>query len=148
MPLGRAFVSIQRVGHGTAADDMGLQVLWRVDDNGVYTAEWEVPRDAARGSYRFVVTANHYRLVSSVFTVVPATTLSVVGRTVRYPVPVVNVDLTWRPVLADGATLVEHNGQVARGGARDRYGNCNGAAATTSGQPSGADASADPRVCG
>jgi hypothetical protein len=148
MRLGRAFVSVERVGHGTAADDLGLQVLWRVDDNGVYSVEWEVPRDAPRGSYRFVVTANHYRLVSAPFAVVPATTLSVVGRTVRYPDAVVDVDLTWRPVLADGATLVAHDGTVAPGGARDRYGNCNGAAATTAGTRSGADASADPAVCG
>ncbi|MDP9183422.1 MAG: hypothetical protein M3P04_11680 [Actinomycetota bacterium] len=148
MPLGQAFVSVERVGHGIAANDLGLQILWRVDDNGVYSAQWEVPRDAARGSYRFVVTANHYRLTSSAFTVTPATTLSVVGRTVRYPEPMVNVDLTWRPSLADGARLVATNGNVAAGGARDRYGNCNGAAATTSGTRAGADASADPRVCG
>ena len=148
MPLGRAFVSIERLGHGVAANDLGLQLLWRVDDNGVYSAQWEVPRDAARGRYRFVVTANHYRLASAPFTVTPATTLFVQGRTVRYPVPVVNVDLTWRPVLADGARLVVRNGSVAPGGARDRWGNCNGAAATTSGQPSGSDPKADPRVCG
>ncbi|HUR14672.1 MAG TPA: neutral/alkaline non-lysosomal ceramidase N-terminal domain-containing protein [Mycobacteriales bacterium] len=148
MPLGRAFVSLQRVGRGVVADDLGLQVMWRVDENGVHTAQWEVPRDAPRGRYRFVVTANHYRLVSASFAVVPATTLSVVGRTVRYPDPVVNVDLTWRPALADGGRLVAHGGAVAPGGARDRYGNCNGAAATTSGTRSGADASADPAICG
>jgi hypothetical protein len=50
-------------------------------------------------------------------------------------------------VLADGATLVAKDGQVKPGGARDRYGNCNGTDATTSGMPSGADASADPAVC-
>jgi neutral ceramidase len=148
MPLGRSFVSVERVGHGVAADDLGLQILWRVDDNGVYSAEWEVPRDAPRGRYRFVVTANHYRLISAPFTVTAATTLSVVGHTVRYPDPVVNVDLTWRPVVADGGALVATNGNVAPGGARDRYGNCNGAAATTSGTRAGADASATPSVCG
>ncbi|HUR52079.1 MAG TPA: neutral/alkaline non-lysosomal ceramidase N-terminal domain-containing protein [Mycobacteriales bacterium] len=148
MPLGRAFVSVERVGYGTATDDLGLQVLWRVDDSGVYSAQWEVPRDAARGRYRFVVTGNHYRLASAPFTVTPATTLSVVGRSVRYPQPTVNVDLTWRPLLADGATLAVRNGTVAPGGARDRWGNCNGAAATTAGRPSGADPSANPAVCG
>ncbi|MCU1588011.1 MAG: hypothetical protein JWN31_1504 [Frankiales bacterium] len=148
MPLGKAFVSVERVGHGTATDDLGLQVLWRVDANGVYSTEWEVPRDAVRGSYRFVVTANHYRLVSAPFAVTAATTLSVVGRTVHYPDAVTNVDLTWRPALADGARLVSTNGKVAPGGATDRYGNCNGAAATTSGTRSGADRNADPKVCG
>jgi hypothetical protein len=148
MPLGKAFVSIEWVGHGTATDDLGLQVLWRVDDNGVHTAEWEVPRDAPVGSYRFVVTANHYRLVSQPFGVTPATTLSVQGSKVRYPDAVVNVDLTARPALADGARLTVRDGAVAPGAARDRYGNCNGAAATTDGTRSGADPGADPAVCG
>jgi hypothetical protein len=149
MPLGRAFVSIERLGHGRYADDQGLQILWRVDDDkGHYTAEWEVPRYAPRGAYRFVITANHYRLVSAPFAVVPATTLSVAGHSVRYPQPVVNVDITWRPVTAEGARLVVHGTSVAPGGARDRWGNCNGAAATTTGKPSGADPSANPAVCG
>ncbi|MCW2601155.1 MAG: hypothetical protein JWM02_2984 [Frankiales bacterium] len=148
MRVGQAFVSVERVGHGTAADDLGLQILWRVDDNGVYSAEWEVPRDAPAGSYRFVVTANHYRLDSRPFTVTPATTLSVQGKQVRYPDPVVNVDLTARPPTADGGSLVATAGAVAPGGARDRYGNCNGAQATTSGPRTGADAGADPAVCG
>jgi hypothetical protein len=148
MPLGRAFVSVERMGHGTYADDLGLQILWRVDDNGVYTAEWEVPRDAPTGGYRFVVTGNHYRLVSAPFTVTVSTTLWVVGHEVRYTGATENVDFTWRPVLADGARIVARNGVVAPGGAHDRYGNCNGTQATTDGSPSGADASADPAVCG
>ncbi|MGZ6793955.1 MAG: neutral/alkaline non-lysosomal ceramidase N-terminal domain-containing protein, partial [Mycobacteriales bacterium] len=147
MPLGRAFVSVERLGHGTATDDQGLQVLWRVDDKGAYTAEWEVPRDAPVGRYRFVVTGNHYRLVSQPFQVTVATTLSVQGHAVRYPDPVVNVDLTARPALADGAVLRTSGTTVAPGGASDRYGNCNGAAATTDGTRSGADASASPSVC-
>jgi hypothetical protein len=147
MPLGKPFVSVERLGHGVAADDLGLQILWVVDDKGVYSAEWEVPRDAPAGRYRFVVTANHYRLTSAPFLVTPATTLWVLGTTVHYPAPTVNVDITWWPVLADGATLVAQDGQVKPGGARDRYGNCNGTDATTSGTPSGADASADPAVC-
>jgi neutral ceramidase len=147
MPLGRAFVSVERVGHGVAADDLGLQILWRVDSNGGYSAEWEVPRDAPVGRYRFVVTANHYRLTSVPFAVLPATTLSVQGYEVLYPDAVMNVDLTWRPRLADGARVVEKNGQIPPGGARDRYGNCNGAAAAHTDGRTGADPNADPRVC-
>ena len=147
MPVGRPYVSIERLGHGVAADDFGLQTLWRVDSNGVYSAEWEVPRDAHPGNYRFVITANHYRLTSSPFAVTPATTLSVQGTEVRYPDPVVNVDLTARPQRADGATLVAAGGVVAPGHAYDRYGNCNGAQATTDGTRSGADPKADPGVC-
>ncbi len=148
MPLGRAFVSLERIGHGIATTDQGLQVIWRVDDNGIYSAQWEVPRDAALGAYRFVVTGNHYRLASAPFTVTRATTLSVEGRSIRYPDPVVNSDITYRPRVADGAHLVTKAGAVAPGGAQDRYGNCNGAAATTDGTRAGADPNADPSVCG
>jgi hypothetical protein len=147
MPLGRAFVSVQRVGAGTAADDLGLQLLWKVDGNGANTTWWEVPRDAVPGAYRFVVTGNHYRLVSHAFTVTPATTLSVQGSRVRYPDPVVNEDLTFRPAVADGASLKAVDGAVAPGQARDEYGNCNGGAATTSGPRAGSDLRADPAVC-
>jgi neutral ceramidase len=147
MRLGRSFVSIERLGHGTATDDLGLQIVWRVDDNGVYSAQWEVPRDAVPGSYRFVVSGNHYTLRSSAFAVTPSTALSVVGRTVRYPDAVVNTDLLYRPTLADKATLAVTGSSVRAGGARDAYGNCNGAAASTSGAREGADVTANPKVC-
>jgi hypothetical protein len=146
MRLGKPFVSVERVGHGTYTDDLGLQIVWRVDDNGVYTAEWEVPRDAPTGTYRIHVQANRYALRSSPFHVTAATTLSVAGRSVRYPDAVVNVDLTYRPAVADGGTLPAGT-DVPAGAARDRYGNCNGAATTTTGARGGADASADPAVC-
>jgi neutral ceramidase len=85
-PLDRAFVLVQRsVGGGawqTVDSDLGLNVLWTVDDNGKYSAEWEVPLGAPAGSYRFVVQANRYSWTSSAFAVVPARSLSVsrVGR--------------------------------------------------------------------
>jgi hypothetical protein len=146
MRVGKPFVSVERVGHGTYANDFGLQILWKVDDSGHYTAEWEVPRDAPVGSYRLIVQANHYALRSAAFEVTAATTLSVVGHQVRYPAAVTDVDLTYRPVGADGATIRRAaDGSVPAGGARDRYGNCNGAPAT--GTANGSDAAADPRVC-
>ncbi len=40
---------------------------WSVDDDGRYTAEWLVPEGTAGGTYRFVVTANRYKLVSRGF---------------------------------------------------------------------------------
>lgn len=155
MPLGRAFVRIER-GTRTAsglswaahADDLGLQIVWHVDDSGVYTAEWEVPRDAPVGEYRFVVTANHYRIASPEFRVQPATTLSVQGTTVRYPDAIENVDITYRPAIADGAVIHATGSKVAPGGARDAYGNCNGLAAVTTGARTGASTTADPSVCG
>ena len=146
MRVGKPFVSVERVGHGTYTNDFGLQILWNVDDNGLYTAEWEVPRDAPVGSYRIVVQANHYGLRSAPFQVTASTALSVLGDQVYYPTAVTNVDLTYRPTLADGATITRVGGEVPAGKARDRYGNCNGAAATN-GLRSGADPDADAVVC-
>ncbi len=141
MRVGKPFVSVERGGH-VAVNDFGLQILWKVDDNGRYTAEWEVPRDQPVGSYRFLVQANHYTLRSAPFAVTVATTLSVAGDQVRYPAAVTNVDLTYRPPTADGATIRRVGGTVPVGGATDRYGNCNG------GPDGTADANASPVVCG
>jgi neutral ceramidase len=77
-PLDRAFVRIERRERGgwrQVADDLGLLIVWRVDDQGRYSAQWQVPLDARPGSYRFVVTANRYGLDSSPFRVSPATSL-------------------------------------------------------------------------
>src|SRR5258708_19349548 len=64
------------LGSGASvAEDLGLQIVWRVDDSGSYTAQWEVPLDVATGEYDMVVTANHYTLTSSAFRVVPSTGL-------------------------------------------------------------------------
>ena len=78
-------MSVQRATPGgwrTVDDDLGLRILWRIDDDrpqelgipvldarrrGTYRAWWEPPRDAAAGAYRFVVTARRYRLVSRAF---------------------------------------------------------------------------------
>ena len=156
MPLGRAFVHIERgipSGDGFAwsavTDDLGLQIVWRVDKDGVYTAQWEVPRDEPIGFHRFVVTANHYRIASPEFTVTKATTLSVLGRKVLYPNAIVERDITYRPFIADGGTIrTVHGSVIPPGGAVDAYGNCNGASASTSGPRSGADDSVMASVCG
>ncbi|MEA2403471.1 MAG: neutral ceramidase, partial [Thermoleophilaceae bacterium] len=56
----------------TEDSDLGLQMIWTVDGDGRYTARWELPLGAKPGAHRFVVTANHYRLVSATFGVSPA----------------------------------------------------------------------------
>ena len=116
-PLDTAFVTVRRLVGGRwapVADDLGLQILWRVDSSGNYTAWWQVPLNAPAGSYDFVVTANNYRLMSTAFNVVPSSSLLVtegsnrrgdVTFTLRYRAPVVNADLTWWPALVDGGTL-------------------------------------------
>jgi hypothetical protein len=153
-PLDRAFVTIERhTGRGwRAADsDLGLDILWDVDENGIYRAFWEVPRSAKRGRYRFVVTGNRYGLRSRPFEVVNSTSVRVRpvagGVVLSYKPAVVEQDLTWRPPIHAGRVMfrvanhpyVVHvrGGRVFKtpkgsgsviipaGAARDRYGNRN-----------------------
>ncbi|HEU5454270.1 MAG TPA: neutral/alkaline non-lysosomal ceramidase N-terminal domain-containing protein, partial [Nocardioides sp.] len=131
-PLDRAFVRVERRTDGgwrRVADDLGTTIEWRVEGNeqvplgpgylveaneGRYTAHWEVPLDTTPGRYRFVVTANRYRLASSTFPVTRGAQLSVepvrapAGRaafTLAYPEPVPYADLTWRPQVARGTPV-------------------------------------------
>ena len=71
-PLDKPFVTIQRQGRtrwSRVTDDLGLQIVWTVDEDGRHRMHWEVPRDAAPGRYRVVVTANRYGLRSRPFSV-------------------------------------------------------------------------------
>jgi neutral ceramidase len=120
-PLDRAFVSIQRLQRGrwvTIADDLGVQMLWTVDSSGVYRAIWQVPLDAAAGTYRFLITANHYGLMSARFAVIPSDALTLrqvaaprgrVAVALGYPAPMLaselDTDLTDRPALVDGGIV-------------------------------------------
>ncbi len=116
-PVDSAFVSAQRLRRGRWVEqdsDLGLAMLWRVDDNGRYTVDWEIPRDAPRGTYRLVVTAKRYRLASSSFKVYAATSLRAVpapaadgfaAAAIEYPGAIDNVDLTHRPARASGGTV-------------------------------------------
>jgi neutral ceramidase len=60
----------------TVDTDLGLDMLWTVDKDGLYRADWEVPLSAAPGTYRFVVQANRYSLASSPFQVAPSRALT------------------------------------------------------------------------
>jgi len=70
-PLDRPFVQIQRRGSNgtwqTVDSDLGLAVLWTVDEDGHYVAGWEPPLDQPLGAYRFRITANRYTLPSKPF---------------------------------------------------------------------------------
>jgi neutral ceramidase len=70
-PLDRAFVQIQRRSAGgswqTVDSDLGLAVLWTVNDDGLYRAQWEPPLGQQLGHYRFLITANRYTLASRPF---------------------------------------------------------------------------------
>ncbi|MCW2966253.1 MAG: hypothetical protein JWM71_25 [Solirubrobacteraceae bacterium] len=132
-PLDRAFLTIQRRA-GTrwqsVTTDLGEQMDWSVDANGGYTARWEIPAATPAGDYRFVVTANHYRLVSNPFTVLAARVLKIVrvgtGAPIRvtldYPPPVTDVDITARPTHAYGGrvayTIAGHHYVARRGAGR------------------------------
>jgi neutral ceramidase len=156
-PVGRAFVTVERrvkKRWRLHSDDLGLQIVWRVDDSARYEAHWEVPHTAPAGKYRFVVTGNRYRLESSPFAVRRTDDLAVVRRAgagsvrVRLAYPRHDDDLTWRPAFARGGRVtfsvdgrrkrVRSRGltfslkaprgasvTVPAGGARDRYGNTN-----------------------
>jgi neutral ceramidase len=126
-PLDRAFVSVQRLAGRrwhTVDTDLGLRLLWRVDDDrpklngapryrsgelGTYTASWEPPPSAPAGRYRFVVTARRYRLASRPFRLRPARNLvASVQRagttaTIRLSYPPVRpgLDFTARPPIAE-----------------------------------------------
>jgi hypothetical protein len=139
-PLDRAFVTVERLRGGRwrpAADDLGLHVLWRVDDDraqvvgppsypvgerGTATAEWHPGRAAPTGTYRFVVTARRYRLRSRPFALRPARSLRVTlarrGRAVsvalRYPAAVPDRDLAGRPARAPRGRVTVVAGGRAR----------------------------------
>ncbi|MFL5911180.1 MAG: neutral/alkaline non-lysosomal ceramidase N-terminal domain-containing protein, partial [Gaiellaceae bacterium] len=115
----------------TVDSDLGLNILWTVDKDGLYRAEWEVPLDAPTGSYRFVIQANHYKLTSSTFQVIPSHSLTLTrvpnGVQLHYPPAQqhelvgdppgdVSADLTYRPDTATtgrGAFLVNGNPRTA-----------------------------------
>jgi len=144
MPLGSAFVTVRRLVNGAwtaVTNDLGTQIVWRVDSNGVYTAQWEVPLDAGTGSYDMLVTANHYTLTSAPFAVMPSTRLALSSPQpgqvhVGYPAAVENTDITARPVSVNGGTFdgTAFSGAtiaattVPAGAVLDSFGNCNGTA--------------------
>ena len=67
-PVDRAFVRAERrVGKRwrVVDSDLNLYMLWRVDDQGHYTLEWDPPRTIPRGTYRLHVTATRYELASN-----------------------------------------------------------------------------------
>jgi neutral ceramidase len=172
-PVDRAFVTIQRsvrrrvkrsVHHHvkrsvrfswvSAADDLGMQILWSSDANGNYVAHWEVPLTVPQGQYRFLITAKQYTLASQPFSVGSGAILTpqVSGQTVGlgYPQPYLLNDWTYRPAQAAGGRitfLVNGKRRVVRersasafpipagagvsipaGGARDLFGNTNASA--------------------
>jgi hypothetical protein len=149
MPVGAPFVTVRHLidsGWTRVADDLGLQIVWRVDDAGKYTAQWEVPLDAASGEYDLVVTANHYTVTSAPFTVVPSTGLVLASAQdgqvhVGYPAAAENVDITARPTSVNGGTFRNTSfsgalitaSTVPAGAVQDAYGNCNGSAYGDSG---------------
>ena len=60
----------------TVDSDLGLAVLWTVDEDGLYRARWEPPLDQPLGAYRFRITANRYTLASNPFKLRPSEALT------------------------------------------------------------------------
>jgi hypothetical protein len=94
--------------------DLGLRILWTVDEDGRYEANWEIPFHARRGRYRMVVRAKRYRLVSRTFRVgrnvslrlerAPAPPGRLAVR-LAYPRAVRDRDLTHRPQHVSGGLV-------------------------------------------
>jgi len=116
-PVDRPFIVVQRRSRRRwlrADDDLGLAMLWEVDDQGRHRARWEVPLRAPTGRYRFVVAAKRYRLVSRPFRVRASRALTVrkvpappgrVAVALDYPAARRDVDLTARPASAAGGVV-------------------------------------------
>src|SRR3954447_21169185 len=131
-PVDGAFITAERkVGKRWVAyeSDLGLSFLWRVDDNGRYDAQWEIPLSTPMGTYRLVVTAKRYRVESQPFQIEGAQTPNLVelpapaGRVavaLEYPDAIRDVDTTSRPKRATGGTVVfrvgNRNVKVKRNG--------------------------------
>jgi neutral ceramidase len=116
--LERAFVIVQRRDRRRRwrriTDDLGLEILWTVDDQGNYSAIWDIPRTAPRGTYRLVIRANRYELRSRTFRVLRSEALTLqraparAGRVavrLAFPQAVRDRDLTWRPPYASGGRV-------------------------------------------
>jgi len=126
-PLERAFVRIQRRSGGrwrTVDSDLGLDVLWQVNSNGLYRAEWEAPYDHRLGTYRFRITANHYSLTSRRFRLKPSRAMTVrrvrapagkVAVELHYPKPIVHEDVG-EPPPDSNASLTARPDRVTGGG--------------------------------
>jgi len=129
-PLDRAFISVQRLAGrrrwAAVANDLGFQILWTVDSNGVYRAIWQVPLDASAGRYRLLITANRYKLASHSFAVAPSRALTLhqvrsrpgwVAVRLGYPPAMLaselDTDLTDRPANADGGIVTFRVGRRA-----------------------------------
>jgi neutral ceramidase len=140
-PLDRPFVTVQRRTAGgwrAAATDLGLSILWRVQDarpkvagvprfrageRGSYTAIWEPPVSAPGGRYRFLVTARRYRLASGWFRLAAAVGLRAAIRRsahtatvlLSYPPAAPEDDFTARPRrVRRGVALVRVDGRRVR----------------------------------
>lgn len=153
-PVDSAFVTVQRQsksGWQPVTDDLGMQIVWMVDEDGNHRARWEVPLTADPGQYRFLITAKRYQLTSQPFEartgaiLTPAVSGDVVE--LRYPEASAKDDWTHRPAAAAGGTITflvdgrrvtvrQRAGQqfpipagesvtIPAGSAFDRYGNTN-----------------------
>jgi hypothetical protein len=122
-PLDKPFVVVQRKrrsGWERVTTDLGLEILWSVDDEGRYEAAWEIPRTASAGVYRLRIKARRYQLTSGRFRVRPSREVSVVetaappGRVavkLRYPRARELRDFTYRPRRARGGSVRFRVGQ-------------------------------------
>jgi neutral ceramidase len=114
-PLDMPFVRIERLRKGrwrAVTDDLGLEIEWRVDDQGAYTAQWQVPLSVPVGEYRFVISARRYELASDGFRVAEQKSLRV--RVVSTAAGRATLVLDYPPV-SDSQDLTSHSQSASRG---------------------------------
>jgi neutral ceramidase len=123
-PLEAPFVTVEGLLHNRwrlIDNDIGQRILWKVDSNGRYDAEWEPAVGDPPRRYRFRITANRYRITSRSFTLRASRALTLrrdggtagrVGLALDYPPARVEIDLTYRPRSVDrGRIVVRVNGR-------------------------------------
>ena len=115
-PVDKPFLVVERqVGDRwpRVDSDLGVRFVWEESD-GDYSARWDVPADAIPGKYRVRVLSGGYTLTTRTFSVVPASSLQVlgaelVGRSVVFraqnPRPDAERSVAWRPVSPSGGSL-------------------------------------------
>lgn len=115
-PVDAPFLVLERRVDGawrTVDTDLGSRFVWEEDD-GDYTARYDVPADAAPGAHRLRILSGSYQLTTRSFEVVPAETLRVlgaelVGRSIVFraqnPTPDTTRSVGWRPISPEGGAL-------------------------------------------
>jgi hypothetical protein len=121
-PVDRPFVALERMSGGrwrTSDSDLGLSFLWREDEEGRYTARYEVPPYQPQGQHRFRIRSASYDITTKPFALRRSDGLRLrgvrarrAGRRTRLfviaqnPPPTPGQAILWRPTFPWGGQAV------------------------------------------